>query len=70
MWLDGLRKSRPRPLVGTVFVRETTPVLMQVEVSMTAAESAEYYPPVVRDRSDVHYAMTAGGIYPTASCGC
>jgi hypothetical protein len=70
VWLDGLRKSRPRPLVGTVFVRETTPVLMQVEVSMTAAESAEYYPPVVRDRSDVHYAMTAGGIYPTASCGC
>jgi hypothetical protein len=29
-----------------VFVAETTPVLMRVEVGMTAAESAEYYPPL------------------------
>ena len=70
LWLDGLRKNRPRPLVGTVFVRETTPVLMQVEVSMTAAESAEYYPPVVRERSDAHYAFSEAGLPVATSCGC
>ncbi|MGE5192437.1 MAG: hypothetical protein ACM3U2_08025 [Deltaproteobacteria bacterium] len=70
IWLDGLRKSRPRPLLGTVFVRETTPVLMQVEVSMTAAEAAEYYPPVIRERSDAYYAIPEAGPYPGACYGC
>jgi hypothetical protein len=70
VWLKGLRKNRPHPLVGTVFVRETTPVLMQVEVSMTAAESAEYYPPVIRERGDAHYCMVHDGLSPEASFGC
>jgi hypothetical protein len=70
IWLKGLRKNRPHPLVGTVFVRENTPVLMQVEVSMTAAESAEYYPPVVRDRSDAHYCMIRDGLSPELGFGC
>jgi hypothetical protein len=42
-------------LAGTVFVKEATPVLMEVQVGMTAAESAEYYPPVCQERSDAHY---------------
>ncbi len=70
VWLKGLHKNRPQPLVGTVFVRENTPVLMQVEVSMTAAESAEYYPPVVRDRSDAYYCMTLDSLAPATSYGC
>jgi len=70
VWMKGLRKNRPHPLVGTVFVRETTPILMQVEVSMTAAESVEYYPPVLRERSDTHYCMSYDGLSPSASCGC
>ena len=40
---------------GLVYVHESAPVYMQVEVGMTAAESAEYYPPVIRERNDEHY---------------
>jgi len=40
---------------GIVFVRENAQVYMQVEVGMTAAESAEYYPPIIRERSDEYY---------------
>jgi hypothetical protein len=58
VWLDALRRADAVPLVGTIFVRETTPVLMHVQVSMTAGESVEYYPPVVRDRSDAHYCLS------------
>lgn len=36
---------------GIVYLAEAAPLLMQVEVSMTAAESAEYYPPLPHDRS-------------------
>jgi hypothetical protein len=58
---------------GIAYVHERAPVLMQVEVGMTAAESAEYYPPVVGERSDAHYHLqTAAGMAPTTSvlCGC
>jgi hypothetical protein len=36
------------PLVdhGIIFCAESAPVLMEVEVGMTAAESADYYPPL------------------------
>ena len=47
-------------LRGIVYVREQAPVLMQVEVGMTAAESAEYYPPVVGERTDAHYNLAPG----------
>jgi hypothetical protein len=40
--------------LGIAYVRENAPVLMDVEVSMAAAESADYYPPVP-ERSDDHY---------------
>lgn len=39
---------KKRKLVGSIFVREAAPVLLEVQVGMTAAESAEYYPPIAR----------------------
>ncbi len=40
---------------GIAYVQEAARCLMQVEVAMTAAESAEYYPPLPGDRSVDHY---------------
>jgi len=36
---------------GIVYLAEAAPLILQVEVSMTAAESVEYYPPLPHDRS-------------------
>lgn len=72
-----LEQAKPEEIVGVVYVRETARVLMNVMVSMTAAESAEYYPPVLRERSDGHYAsdptlqnatLAAGD--PNGDCQC
>lgn len=52
--------NRDDLLLGIAYAREHAPVLMQVEVGMTAAESAEYYPPVVGERTDDHYSLQAG----------
>jgi hypothetical protein len=52
--------SDPALLEGIAYVRESAPVLMQVEVGMAAAESAEFYPPAVGERTDEHYDLTAG----------
>lgn len=41
--------------LGIAYVRESAGCLMQVEVGMTAAESAEYYPPLPGDRTVDHY---------------
>jgi hypothetical protein len=41
-------------LIGTVFVKEQSSLLMEVQIGMTAAESVEYYPPVAQARSDRH----------------
>jgi hypothetical protein len=49
--------NAPGLVTGIVYVRESAQVVMQVEVGMTAAESAEYYPPVVGERSDAHYGL-------------
>jgi hypothetical protein len=43
--------------LGIVRVAEHVSVFMQVEVGMTAAESAEYYPPLPCDRSHDHYQL-------------
>jgi hypothetical protein len=45
----------PSLCMGILYARESAPVIMRVEAGMTAAESAEYYPPVVGERSDAHY---------------
>jgi hypothetical protein len=49
--------NAPALCLGIVYVREQAAVLMRVEVGMTAAESAEYYPPVVGERTDDHYTL-------------
>ena len=36
-------------LIGTVFVKENASVLMEVIVGLTAAESAQYRPPIPHD---------------------
>lgn len=62
-WLLGeevLEKVRARlaacaQLYGIVFVAEHTATLLEVEAGMTAAESAQYYPPLLCDRSNNHY---------------
>jgi hypothetical protein len=52
--------NRDDLLLGIAYAHEQAAVLMQVEVGMTAAESAEYYPPVVGERTDDHYSLQAG----------
>jgi hypothetical protein len=52
--------NRDDLLMGIAYAREQAPVLMQAEVGMTAAESAEYYPPVCGERTDAHYTLQAG----------
>jgi hypothetical protein len=42
---------------GIVYVPESAGLLLQVEVGMTAAESAEYYPPLPGDRSANYHNM-------------
>ena len=42
---------------GIVYVRENAQSLLDVQAGLTAAESAEYYPPLPDDRSVNHYSM-------------
>jgi hypothetical protein len=53
--LEGLKKLRPNAL-GILFVGENEPTLLDVTAGMTAAENAQYYPPLPCDRSHNHYA--------------
>jgi hypothetical protein len=52
-------KGGPFPLAwledAVVYVPEQAPVLMQVDVGLTAAESAEYYPPLAAGLADPHW---------------
>jgi hypothetical protein len=41
--------------IGIIYVAETANVLMQVEVGMTAAESAEYYPPLPGEKGSNYH---------------
>lgn len=41
--------------LGIVYVAEQTPTILEVHAGMTAAESAQYYPPLPIDRSVNHY---------------
>lgn len=65
-FIDTLSRSRPEPPLGIAYVREQAPVLMQVVVGMTAAESAEYYPPLPSDPAVDHYEIPGAGA--SASC--
>ncbi|WP_442509884.1 hypothetical protein SH528x_001484 [Novipirellula sp. SH528] len=42
-------------LFGILYVPEFSPTLLEVQTGMTAAESAQYYPPLPCDRSQDHY---------------
>jgi len=48
-------------LHGIVYVAEHCSTLLEVQAGMTAAESAQYYPPLPCDRSHNHYNPSAGG---------
>jgi hypothetical protein len=66
--------NTPGLMMGIAYVRESAPVLMRVEVGMTAAESVEYYPPVLGERSDDHYRLSGAGrkakdCDPCGGCG-
>jgi hypothetical protein len=55
--IKALKKSGPTR--GIVYVRESAPALLYMQVGMTAAESAEYYPPLPDDRSINHYRFSS-----------
>jgi hypothetical protein len=63
-----LRKTKKRPLAGIAYVREHAQVLMRVETGMTAAESSEYYPPLVGERTDAHYQLQHGKSVVLCEC--
>ncbi|MEZ6125100.1 MAG: hypothetical protein R3C49_18290 [Planctomycetaceae bacterium] len=46
---------------GIVYVREHAQSLLELSAGLTAAESAEFYPPLPTDRSVNHYDMNPGG---------
>jgi hypothetical protein len=47
------------PVKGIVYVRENASSMLELQAGLTAAESAEYYPPLPDDRSVNHYNMDA-----------
>ena len=55
------------PVVGIAYVREHASALLNVEIGMTAAESAEYYPPLPDDRSVNHYRFNKPGLVKAAA---
>ncbi|MCA9155242.1 MAG: hypothetical protein R3C99_03840 [Pirellulaceae bacterium] len=55
MFLNNAAREDALPVLGIVYVRESAPTLTQVEVGMSAAQSAEYYPPLGDDRAVDHY---------------
>lgn len=48
-------------LRGIVYVREDAQSMLHMEAGLTAAESAQYYPPLPEDRSIDHYSMNPAG---------
>lgn len=53
---------------GILYVREHAQSLLEVHAGLTAAESAEYYPPLPDDRSVNHYEMGIGPAVLSAGC--
>lgn len=45
------------PIKGIIYVREFAQSILEMEAGLTAAESAQYYPPLPDDRSVDHYSM-------------
>lgn len=49
---------------GIIYVREHAQSILEMEAGLTAAESAQYYPPLPEDRSVDHYCMNSRGVSP------
>ncbi|PHQ34731.1 hypothetical protein [Rhodopirellula bahusiensis] len=72
-WFEGNQLLKKAQLMldstkveGILYVREQAQSLLEMEAGMTAAESAEFYPPLPDDRSVNHYNMNPSGV----SAGC
>ncbi|MEX1041378.1 MAG: hypothetical protein WDZ51_12140 [Pirellulaceae bacterium] len=50
-------RQKNEAVIGILYTPESASTLMRVDVAMTAAESAQYYPPLSGDRSHNHYAF-------------
>lgn len=60
----GLKKKK-KPFRGILYVRENAQSVLKMTAGLTAAESAEFYPPLPNDRSVNHYDMNPPGqAYP------
>ncbi|HQU45285.1 MAG TPA: hypothetical protein PK867_20890, partial [Pirellulales bacterium] len=57
---DGLAPAGDGAVLGIVYVPENAPVLTEVQMGMTAAQSIDYVPPLGTDRSVDHYALDEG----------
>jgi len=53
--IESLINGSDSCVLGIAYVHERANTLLQVQIGMTAAESAEYYPPLPDERSDSHY---------------
>ncbi|TWU49141.1 hypothetical protein [Rubripirellula reticaptiva] len=67
-WLEGkaladkVFHSMDKDVVqGIIYVREHAQSMLELEAGLTAAESAQYYPPLPEDRSVDHYSMNPTG---------
>ena len=60
--------SNRKTIQGILYVREHAQSLLEVQAGLTAAESAEYYPPLPDDRSVNHYDMEKGSVPLRAGC--
>lgn len=53
-------KLGERPFDGVLYVREDAQSLLETKAGLTAAENAEYYPPMPQERSTKHYNLSRG----------
>lgn len=62
VYSTGKKDVGKKPKSGILFVTESAQSQLEVQAGLTAAESAEYFPPLPDDRSVNHYAMDKGGV--------
>ncbi len=60
--------SNRKTIQGILYVREHAQSLLEVHAGLTAAESAEYYPPLPDDRTVNHYEMGKDAVALRAGC--
>jgi hypothetical protein len=62
------RQQHGRAALGVAYLRENAATFMQVDVGLTAAESAEYYPPLATDDRHNHYEFRKPGVWSPTEC--